>query len=136
MAFSLTDINSDLHQICRESGGLYKVGGDDATKKLERWAAVFQCALMRKPVLSKNFTGNNNHNYGYVCFWKVVFKKLIFKIFYVCLLLKNIVNIKHFLKIVKNLEMSYYLLIKLNLILKLFIDIYILRFFILRFFKI
>jgi len=57
LASSLTNINSDPHQICRESGGLCKVGGDDATKKLERWAAVFQCALMRKPVLSKN------HNY-------------------------------------------------------------------------
>jgi hypothetical protein len=27
-------------------------------KKLERWVAVFQCALMSRPVLSKNFNGN------------------------------------------------------------------------------
>jgi len=33
---------------------------------------------------------------------------------------------KHFLKVVKNLEISYYLLIVLNLVLKLLIDIYIL----------
>jgi hypothetical protein len=33
---------------------------------------------------------------------------------------------KHFLKVVKNLEMSYYLLIISNLILKLLIAIYIL----------
>jgi len=38
----------------------------------------------------------------------------------------NILGGKHFQEIVKNLEMSYYLLIILNLILKLLIAIYIL----------
>jgi len=60
----LTDINSDLHQICRESGGLCRVGGDDAAKKSERWVAVFQCALMGRPDLSKNFNGKSNHSYS------------------------------------------------------------------------
>jgi hypothetical protein len=31
---SLTNINSNLHQICRESSGLYKVREDDATTKI------------------------------------------------------------------------------------------------------
>jgi hypothetical protein len=77
------------------------------------------------------------------------FEKSIFKFFCVCLLLEKLVNGKHFpvkekfglisrkvfpfilggkhfLEIVKNLEMSYYLLIISNLVLKLLIAIYIL----------
>jgi len=89
-------------------------------------------------------------------FQKVIFKKLFFRFFYVCLPLKKLVNEKYFLvnrkhfpvkekfslifrkifffyfgrktlsEVVKNSEMSYYLLIISNLILKLLIDIYIL----------
>jgi hypothetical protein len=40
------------------NSGLCNIGGDNATKKMERWVAVFQCALMGRPVLSKNFNGN------------------------------------------------------------------------------
>jgi len=81
-------------------------------------------------------------------FWKLVFEKLFFNFFCVCLSLEKLVNEKyfsvkknlawfpgkyfsfildgkHFLKVVKNLEMSYYLLIISNLILKLLIAIYI-----------
>jgi hypothetical protein len=77
-------------------------------------------------------------------FWKVVFEKSLFKLFCVCLALEKLVNEKyfsvkwkfsfvfqesiflenlggkHFLKVVKNLEMSYYLLIISNLVFKLF----------------
>jgi len=84
---------------------------------------------------------------GYVWFLNLFFKKLFFKFFYVCLLLKKMVNEKyfpvkekfnlvskkifswkffsgkHFPEIVKNLEMSYYLLIISNLVLKLLIAI-------------
>jgi len=86
-------------------------------------------------------------------FWKVIFKKLFLKYFYVYLLLEKLVNKKyflvnekyflvknkfilvfrkvfffilsgkHFLENVKNLEISYYFLIISNLILKLLIDI-------------
>jgi hypothetical protein len=94
----------------------------------------------------------------YVVFvsWKVISRKLFFKLSCVYLLLKKLVDRKHFLvnkntlqlkknlawfpekyfpfilggkhflKVVKNLEMSYYLLIILNLVLKLLIAIYIL----------
>jgi len=34
--------------------------------------------------------------YAIIVFWKVVFEKLFFKIFYVCLLLEKLVNGKHF----------------------------------------
>jgi cell fate regulator YaaT (PSP1 superfamily) len=34
LASLFTEINSDLHQICRESGGLCKVGGDDTAKNI------------------------------------------------------------------------------------------------------
>ena len=45
-----------------------------------------------------------------------------------------ILDRKHFLKVVKNLDMSYYLLIVSNLVLKLLIDIYILfRIFVFQF---
>jgi hypothetical protein len=41
---SLTNINSNLHQICRESSGLYKVREDDATTKIrEMGCAVSLC---------------------------------------------------------------------------------------------
>jgi hypothetical protein len=82
-------------------------------------------------------------------FWKVIFKKLFFKLSCVYLLLEKLINEKyflvkknlawfpgkcfpfildgkHFLEVVKNLEISYYLLIISNLILKLLIAIYIL----------
>jgi hypothetical protein len=82
-------------------------------------------------------------------FWKVVFGKSFFKLSCICLLLRKLVNEKyfpvkenfglvsrkcfpfilggkHFLEVVKNLEISYYLLIILNLVLKLLIAIYIL----------
>ena len=52
--------------------------------------------------------------------------KLLSKLFYVCLLLGKLVNGKHFPEIVNNLEISYYLLIISNLVLKLLIAIYIL----------
>jgi len=84
-------------------------------------------------------------------FWNFLFEKLLFEIFYVCLsvirkvgqwktlfsqrkiwlgfqesvFLENL-DKKHFLKVVKNLEMLYYLLIISNLVLKLLIAIYIL----------
>jgi hypothetical protein len=87
---------------------------------------------------------------------KVVFEKPFFKFFYIYLLLEKLVNgkyfpvnekhfpvkekfglvsrkvfyfyfdRKHFTEVVKNLEMSYYLLIISNLILKLLIAVYIL----------
>jgi len=84
---------------------------------------------------------------GYVWFLNWFFKKLFFKFFCVYLLLKKMVNEKyfpvkekfdlvskkifswkffsgkHFPEIVKNLEMSYYLLIISNLVLKLLIAI-------------
>ena len=86
----------------------------------------------------------------------MIFEKLLFKFSCVCLLLEKLVNKKyfsinikyflvkenltwfpgkcfpfilgekHFLKIMKNLEISYYLLIITNLVFKLFIVIYIL----------
>jgi len=82
-------------------------------------------------------------------FWKVIFEKLFFKLSCVYLLLEKLINEKyflvkknlawfpgkcfpfildgkHFLEVVKNLEISYYLLIISNLILKLLIAIYIL----------
>jgi hypothetical protein len=82
-------------------------------------------------------------------FWKMVFEKLFFKLPCVCLSLEKLVNGKHFPvkekfglvskkifsfyferkilpEVVKNLEMSYYLLIISNLVLKLLITIYIL----------
>jgi len=66
-------------------------------------------------------------------FLKSDFQKIIFKFSCVCLLLEKLVNEKHFpvnekhfLEVVKNLEMSYYLLIISNLVLKLLIAIYIL----------
>jgi hypothetical protein len=76
--------------------------------------------------------------------WKVVFLKLIFKFLCIYLSLEKLVNRKHFSviknftwfsgkyfqEIVKNLEISYYLLITLNLIFKLLIAIY----FVLNFF--
>ena len=49
--------------------------------------------------------------------------KFFFKFFCVCLLLEKLVNGKHFLEVVKNFEMSYYLLIISNLVLKLLIAI-------------
>jgi hypothetical protein len=81
-------------------------------------------------------------------FWKVVFGKPLSKLFYVCLSIEKLVNGKHFtvkekfgsvfrkvfsfyfgrknfLEVVKNSEMSYYLLILSNLVLKLLIAIYI-----------
>jgi hypothetical protein len=82
-------------------------------------------------------------------FLKMVFEKLFSKLSCVCLLLEKLVNGKHFPvkekfgfvsrkvfsfyferktfpEVVKNLEMSYYLLIISNLVLKLLITIYIL----------
>jgi hypothetical protein len=39
-----TNINSNLHQICRESSGLYKVREDNATKKIrEMGCGVSMC---------------------------------------------------------------------------------------------
>jgi hypothetical protein len=84
----------------------------------------------------------------YLFFWKLVSEKLLFKFFCVYLSLEKLVNRKHFsikknltwfsgkcfpfilngkhfLEVMKNLEMSYYLLIISNLILKLLIAIYI-----------
>jgi hypothetical protein len=81
--------------------------------------------------------------------WKVVSGKSLAKLSCVCLSLRKLANgkqfpvkenlvwfsgkcfpfilgRKHFLEVVKNLEMSYYLLIISNLILKLLIAIYIL----------
>jgi hypothetical protein len=80
---------------------------------------------------------------------KVFFEILFLKFFYDCFLLENLVNEKyfsvkknlvlflekyfpfildgkHFVEIIKNLEISYYLLIISNLVLKFFIAIYIL----------
>jgi hypothetical protein len=80
---------------------------------------------------------------------KMVFRKPFSKLFYVCLSLEKLVNEKHFRsmknlawfsvkyfpfilgekhfpEVVKNLEMSYYLLIISNLVLKLLIAIFIL----------
>jgi len=72
------------------------------------------------------FTNSNHVSIGAVfVFWKLIFRKTFSKLSCVCLPLKKLVNGKHFLKIMKNLEMSYYLLIISNLILKLLIAIYI-----------
>ena len=81
--------------------------------------------------------------------WKVVFRKLFSKFFYIYLLLEKLVDRKHFpvkkkiwfgfqenvflqhlsgkhfLEVVKKLKISYYLMIILNLVLKLLIAIYI-----------
>ena len=92
---------------------------------------------------------------AFVC-WKIVFGKPLSKLFYVCLSLEKLVNgkhfpinekhfsvkekfglvfrkvfsfyfgRKHFPEVVKNLEISYYLQIISNLVLKLLIAIYIL----------
>jgi len=79
--------------------------------------------------------------------WKMIFKKWFFIFFYICLLLKRLVNEKyfsvkknlawfskkyfhfildgkHFSEVMKNLKISYYLLIMSNLVLKLLIAIY------------
>jgi hypothetical protein len=93
--------------------------------------------------------------YTVFVFGKLGFEKLFFKFFFVCSLLKKLINEKcfsvnrkhfsvkknltwflekcfpfilggHFSKVVKKLEMSYYLLIISNSILKLLIAIYIL----------
>jgi len=80
--------------------------------------------------------------------WKVIFRKSLSKLSCVCLSLEKLVNGKHFPakkkfglifrkvfsildgkhfpEVVKNLEMSYYLLIISNVVLKLLIAIYIL----------
>jgi hypothetical protein len=89
--------------------------------------------------------------WGYVCFLKFTFRKIIFQIF-LCLFtirkigkwktlfsqrkiwldfqesvfLENLGELKHFPEVVKNLKVSYYLLIISNLVLKLLITIYIL----------
>jgi hypothetical protein len=55
---SLTNINSNLHQICRESSGLYKVREDDATKKIREMGCGVSMRFNSRPVLSKNFNGN------------------------------------------------------------------------------
>jgi len=76
-------------------------------------------------------------------FWNLFFGKLFFKLSCVCLPLEKLINEKfglvskklfswkiwkrkHFPEVVKNLEISYYLLIISNLILKFLIAIYIL----------
>ena len=84
-----------------------------------------------------------------VCFWKVVSGKPFSRLFRIYLPLKKLDNRKHFLvkkwfpgkcfpfildgkhflKVVKNLKISYYLLIISNLVLKLIIAIYILNIF-------
>jgi hypothetical protein len=84
---------------------------------------------------------------GVFIFQKVVFEKLFLKLSYVCFLLKKLINGKHFSdkekfdlifrkvfffyfngkhfsEIVKDLKISYYLLIISNLVLKLLIVIY------------
>jgi len=88
-------------------------------------------------------------------FQKIIFEKPVYKLFYICLLLKKLVNKKYFLvnkkhfpvkknlawfsgkcfsfisdgkhssKVVKKLKMSYYLLIISNLVLKFLIAVYI-----------
>jgi hypothetical protein len=73
------------------------------------------------------FMNSNYVSIGAVfVFQKLIFKKALFKFSCVYSLLKKLVNEKHFPEVVKNLEMSYYLLIISNLILKLLIAIYIL----------
>ena len=85
---------------------------------------------------------------GCVCFLESNFRKLFSKLLCVCLPLEKLINEKHFLvkgkfdlifkkvfsfyfvqktlfKVVKNLKISYYLLIMSNLILKLLIVIYL-----------
>ena len=37
-------------------------------QKLERWVTVFQCAFMRRPVLSKNFNGNKRPPLHYLIY--------------------------------------------------------------------
>jgi hypothetical protein len=70
-----------------------------------------------------------------VCFMESGFLDITFQTFYVCLLLENFILVsekcfpfilggKHFIEVVKILEMSYYLLIISNLVLKLLIAIY------------
>ena len=65
-------------------------------------------------------------------FQKVIFGKSLSKLSYIYLTLEKFVNGKHFSEVMKNLEMSYYLLIVSNLVLKLLIAIYIYIFFVLN----
>ena len=60
---------------------------------------------------------------GNIYIYIYIYMKFFFKFFCVCLLLEKLVNGKHFLEVVKNFEMSYYLLIISNLVLKLLIAI-------------
>jgi len=64
--------------------------------------------LLEKLINGKNFSVKEKFN--------LIFRKIFF----------FILGRKHFLKVMKNLEMSYYLLIISNLIIKLLIVIYIL----------
>jgi len=68
----------------------------------------FICLLLKKLINGKYFLVKEEFN--------LIFRKIF----------SFILDIKHFLKVMKNLEMSYYLLIILNLIIKLLIVIYIL----------
>ena len=80
----------------------------------------------------KWFSGNYFPNFSVffairnVCQWKTLFsQRKIWLGFQESVFLKNLGG-KHFSEVVKNLEMSYYLLIISNLVLKLLIAIYIL----------
>jgi hypothetical protein len=94
---------------------------------------------------------------GHVCFMKSGFRKTIFQTFLYLFVIRKVgqrkifysqrkiwlgfqesvflenLGGKHFSEVVKNLEMSYYLLIISNLVLKLLIAIYIFQFYLLKF---
>ena len=94
---------------------------------------------------------------GHVCFMKSGFRETIFQTFLYLFVIKKVgqrkifysqrkiwlgfqesvflenLGGKHFSEVVKNLEMSYYLLIISNLVLKLLIAIYIFQFYLLKF---
>jgi hypothetical protein len=114
--------------------------------------AVDHCCVLDYSILVPKscITGGTLIIFPLFLSWKVIYKIIFLKFFYICLPLKMLVNKKYFLvkekfslvfikvfswkiwtentfrKLWKKLEISYYLLIISNLILKIFIAIYIL----------
>ena len=75
---------------------------------------IIFCLLLKKLINGKHFSVNKKH-FPVKEKFDLISRKVVF----------FILNGKHFLKVVKNLKISYYLLIISNLILKLLIAIYI-----------
>jgi len=81
---------------------------------LEKKNLIIFCLLLKKLINGKHFSVNKKH-FPVKEKFDLISRKVVF----------FILNGKHFLKVVKNLKISYYLLIISNLILKLLIAIYI-----------